>query len=70
MHMAQNYKYDNYRAIEAFKGINGFQNFLAHSAESFTNIKTKKANDGSSVAEFELVLQPYSSLFIVAVSEE
>ena len=58
------------RAEGQLNYIPGFQNFLAHSAETFMNIKANISDTGDVNAEFELNLEPYSTLLVVAVSEE
>jgi hypothetical protein len=45
--------------------IEGFQNFLAHSAETFLNVKIEEGE-----AEFEMTLEPYTTLMIAVVSED
>ena len=48
------------------KLIEGFHNFLAHSAETFLNANIE---DGG-YAEFEMNLEPYTSLIVCVTSEE
>ena len=49
------------------KTIEGFQNFLAHSADTFMNVKL---DQGTNQAEFEMNLEPYSTLLITVTSED
>jgi hypothetical protein len=49
------------------KQIEGFHNFLAHSADTFLNAKLEEE---SGLAEFELNLEPYSTLLITVTSED
>ena len=49
----------------AFRQIEGFQNFLAHSAETFLNVKIENGE-----AEFEMTLEPYTTLMIAVVSDD
>ena len=45
--------------------IEGFNNFLANSAEMFLNVKVI---DGE--AEFEMNLEPYTSLLVTVTSDD
>lgn len=45
--------------------IEGFQNFLAHSAETFLNVKVENGE-----AEFEMTLEPYTTLLVAVVSDD
>lgn len=54
-------RYDGYK-----RDIDGFQNFLKHSAETALNVKTE--NDGSAI--FEMKLDAFSTLIVVASSDE
>lgn len=47
------------------KQIEGFQNFLANSAETFLNIKVEEG-----FAEFEMTLEPFTSIIVAVVSED
>lgn len=47
------------------KRIEGFQNFLAHSADTFLNVKVEEG-----FAEFEMTLEPYTTLFVAVISED
>lgn len=46
--------------------IEGFHNFLAHSADTFLNVKVEEGG----VADFEMNLDPFSSLLITVTSED
>lgn len=48
------------------KRIEGFHNFLAHSAETFLNVKVEEGG----FAEFEMNLEPYTSLLVTVTSDD
>jgi hypothetical protein len=47
------------------KNIEGFHNFLAHSAETFLNVKVEEG-----VADFEMNLEPHTTLIVSVVSDD
>jgi hypothetical protein len=47
--------------------IEGFHNFLAHSADTFMNVKL---DEGENSAEFEMNLEPYSTLLVTVTSDD
>ena len=51
------------------KQIEGFHNFLSHSAETFINVPVDEEEHGG-VAEFELNLEPYTTLIVAVTSED
>ena len=48
------------------KQIEGFHNFLSHSAETFLNVKVEEGG----VAEFEMNLEPFTTLMVAVTSED